>query len=89
MKLLLSVKTYEISPCGRNDLLFRAFGEGAWWRLRRHQAPPDYITACHSERSEESHYNIINETFFIGQQCFKIKNKRIQNTIVKKYSEFS
>ena len=30
--------------------------------------PPDYITACHSERSEESHYNIINETFFIGQQ---------------------
>ena len=41
------------SPCGRNDLLFRAFGEGgAWWGRSRHQAPPGYITSCHSERSE-------------------------------------
>ncbi|MFW6222844.1 MAG: hypothetical protein ACOC3T_04445 [Bacteroidota bacterium] len=27
---------------------------------------PNYINTCYSERCEESHFSIINETFFIG-----------------------
>jgi len=39
---MLSGKTYEISPFGRNDGAFMGFDiGGGWWRLRRHQPPPD------------------------------------------------
>ncbi len=54
-----------------NDGLFMAFDRGgAWWRRRRTKPLPDHITACHSERSEESDFNIINETFLSDTNGF-------------------
>jgi hypothetical protein len=44
IKSLLSGKTIQISHrwlAVRNDAAFRVFGSGGtWWRLRRHQVPP-------------------------------------------------
>ncbi len=62
----MSDKTYEISPFGRNDGLFMAFDQGeAWCAFAVTKPLPDHITACHSVRSEESDFNIINEPIFL------------------------